>query len=63
MYLKRTRRRPAVMSPYATNLGQISIETGVSRNWKYATFGLVALLGVQFWWWNKKAPQVLRLGY
>ena len=34
----------------------------VSANWKYATFGLVGLLGVQFWWWNKKAPEVLRLG-
>jgi len=21
-----------------------------------------ALIGVQFWWWNKKAPQVLNLG-
>jgi|GEM_PF-2231371 hypothetical protein len=34
----------------------------VSANWKYATFGLVGLLGVQFWWWNKKAPEVLKLG-
>jgi len=34
----------------------------VSRNWKYATIGLIGLLGVQFWWWNKKAPQVLSLG-
>ena len=34
----------------------------VSENWKYATFGLVALLGVQFWWWNQKAPEVLKLG-
>jgi hypothetical protein len=34
----------------------------VSANWKYASFGLVALLGVQFWWWNKKAPEVLKLG-
>ncbi len=35
---------------------------GVSTRWKYATFGLVALAVAQFWWWNKKAPQVLRLG-
>ena len=34
----------------------------VSANWKYATFGLSALLVVQFWWWNKKAPDVLKLG-
>jgi hypothetical protein len=42
--------------------GQISIETGVSPRWKWAALGLVGLLGVQFWWWNKKAPQVLKLG-
>ncbi len=33
-----------------------------SRNWKYATFGLGALLVVQFLWWNQKAPEVLKLG-
>lgn len=34
----------------------------VSQNWKYATIGLVGLVVVQAWWWNKKAPEVLRLG-
>lgn len=34
----------------------------VSVGWKYAALGLAGLLGVQFWWWNKKAPEVLRLG-
>ena len=31
-------------------------------NWKYATFGLLGVVVVQAWWWNKKAPQVLNLG-
>ncbi len=34
----------------------------VSANWKYATIGLVGLALFQAWWWNKKAPQVLKLG-
>jgi len=34
----------------------------VSANWKYATIGLIGLAAFQFWWWNKKAPQVLKLG-
>lgn len=34
----------------------------VSRNWQYATFALAALAGFQFYWWNKKAPEVLSLG-
>lgn len=34
----------------------------VHPGWKWATFGLVGLVGLQFWWWNKKAPQVLNLG-
>lgn len=38
------------------------MEQQVSVNWKYATFALVGALGLQFWWWNKQAPEVLRLG-
>lgn len=34
----------------------------VSDNWKYATIGLIGLVGLQLWWWNKKAPNVLKLG-
>lgn len=34
----------------------------VSRNWQYAALGLGALIVVQFFWWNKKAPEVLKLG-
>ena len=34
----------------------------VSRNWMYATIGLVGLAAFQVWWWNKKAPEVLKLG-
>jgi hypothetical protein len=30
--------------------------------WKYATLGLSALVVGQFFWWNKKAPEVLKLG-
>jgi hypothetical protein len=29
--------------------------------WKTATFVLGGLLVVQFWWWNKQAPEVLNL--
>ena len=32
------------------------------NGWKYATYGLGALVLVQFIWWNAKAPEVLRLG-
>jgi hypothetical protein len=35
----------------------------VNENWKYATFGLGVLVVAQFFWWNKKAPEVLKLGY
>jgi len=35
--------------------------TNVSRAWKFATFGLVGLVVVQAWWWNKQAPEVLKL--
>lgn len=41
-------------------LGQT--DESVSVRWKYATIGLGALVIAQFFWWNKKAPQVLRLG-
>lgn len=34
----------------------------VSKNWQYATFALGALVVAQFFWWNAKAPQVLKLG-
>ena len=34
----------------------------VSKNWMYARMGLGALLALQFAWWNKKAPEVLKLG-
>jgi len=33
----------------------------VSPNWKYATYGLAALVVAQFFWWDSKAPQVLNL--
>jgi len=34
----------------------------VSSNWQWATLALVGVVGVQFWWWNKQAPEVLNLG-
>lgn len=34
----------------------------VSPAWKYATIGLIGLVLVQAWWWNRQAPQVLNLG-
>jgi hypothetical protein len=42
-------------------LGQ-ALADGVTSRWKYAALGLAGLVVAQFWWWNKKAPQVLRLG-
>ena len=30
--------------------------------WKYATFALGVVVVGQFFWWNAKAPEVLRLG-
>lgn len=51
---------PTTYTKTLKGLGQVV--DGVSPRWKWAALGLTALLGVQFWWWNKKAPQVLRLG-
>jgi len=34
----------------------------VSRGWMFATIGLATVVVGQFFWWNKKAPQVLNLG-
>ena len=34
----------------------------VSENYKYATYAFGGLLVLQFLWWNKKAPEVLKLG-
>jgi len=53
------RAAPTTYSKSLKGLGQIA--DGVSR-WKYAALGLAGLVVAQFWWWNKKAPQVLRLG-
>lgn len=41
-------------------LGQLL--SGAGSRWKYAALGLGALVVAQFFWWNAKAPQVLRLG-
>ena len=41
-------------------LGQAAMAP--ETRWKYAALGLAGLVVAQFWWWNKKAPQVLRLG-
>lgn len=30
--------------------------------WKYATVGFGVLVVAQFFWWNAKAPEVLKLG-
>lgn len=34
----------------------------VSANYKYATFILGGLIVAQFFWWNAKAPEVLKMG-
>ncbi len=34
----------------------------VSRWWMYGALTGLALLAFQAYWWNKKAPQVLKLG-
>jgi hypothetical protein len=34
----------------------------VHRGWKWAALGLGGLVVAQFFWWNKKAPEVLKLG-
>jgi len=31
--------------------------------WMVSTIGLTGLVLLQAWWWNKKAPDVLRIGY
>lgn len=33
----------------------------MDNKWKYAALGLGGLVIVQFWWWNRAAPQVLNL--
>jgi hypothetical protein len=51
---------PTTYTKSLKGLGQVA--GSVSPYWKWAALGLVGLVGVQFWWWNKKAPQVLKLG-
>jgi hypothetical protein len=40
-------------------LGQADTGTTSSR-WKYAALGLAALAVAQFFWWDRRAPWVLR---
>lgn len=37
------------------------MDNRVSPAWKYAAIGLGVGIVVQFWWWNRAAPQVLNL--
>ena len=46
---------------HRSHLGQADPEQ-VTVRWKYATVGLAALVVAQFFWWDAKAPQVLRGG-
>lgn len=39
-------------------MGQDAV--ALETRWKYAAIGLAALVVAQFFWWNSKAPQVLR---
>jgi len=50
------------VSSQGTRRHAVSNETRVHPAWKWATIGLSGLAVAQFWWWNKKAPQVLNLG-
>ena len=43
-----------------SGLGQATMAP--ETRWKYATFALGALVVGQFFWWDSKAPQVLRGG-
>jgi len=43
-----------------SGLGQATIAP--ETRWKYAALGLGALVVAQFFWWDSKAPQVLRGG-
>ncbi|MHC4814353.1 MAG: hypothetical protein ACYTFN_14760 [Planctomycetota bacterium] len=38
-----------------------TVEAMVSKNWQYATLGLGVLVVAQFFWWNAKAPGVLKM--
>jgi len=53
---------PRSRRPFRAPVSGLGQAADVSPRWKWATFGLVGLVVAQFWWWNKKAPQVLRLG-
>lgn len=59
-YQASTQSTARVFGKALKGLGQISIETGVSPRWKWAALGLVGLLGVQFWWWQRRCPNVLK---
>jgi len=51
-------------SPTSRGMRGLGQDTAtVDTRWKYAALGLGALVIVQAWWWNKKAPNVLKLGY
>jgi hypothetical protein len=56
------RAAPTTYSKSLKGLGQAIVDSVTSPRWKYATIGLAALAVAQFFWWNAKAPQVLRLG-
>lgn len=53
------RAAPTTYSKSLKGLGQ-AIAEGVTSRWKYMTVGLAALAVAQFFWWNAKAPWVLR---
>jgi len=47
-------RRPGMGQAEASDGRQVPV------GWKYATFGLAGLVVAQFFWWDAKAPEVLR---
>jgi len=48
--------------PPWVSFGQVTSEEAVSRRWKYAALTLAGLIVAQFFWWDRKAPWVLRGG-
>jgi len=53
---------PMSRRPFRAPVSGLGQAADVSPRWKWATFGLVGLVVAQFFWWDARAPQVLRGG-
>ena len=56
----RPQQQPVNAPPISSVVMSASAEAREAR-WRYTSYALGALIVAQFFWWNAKAPQVLKL--